>query len=149
MTDNGVRYTRNGNFTLDKDGFLVNSQGSKVLGTEGYIQFPELTKNVSISENGEVYHGDERKGLLSIKDFAKPYQLTREGDSCFRPLFPDVSEVQAACSVQQGYLEASNVNAVKNMVDMITSFRTYEAGQKALQAQDSTLEKAVNQIGKL
>ena len=49
----------------------------------------------------------------------------------------------------QGYIEQSNVNVVKEMVDMISVTRAYEASQKALQAQDGTLEKAVNEVGTL
>lgn len=49
--------------------------------------------------------------------------------------------------VRQGYLETSNVNVVREMVDMITAYRAYEASQKAIQAQDQTLNRAVNDVG--
>jgi len=49
--------------------------------------------------------------------------------------------------VRQGYLEQSNVNSINEMINMITIMRSYEANQKILQAQDGTLEKAVNEIG--
>ena len=49
----------------------------------------------------------------------------------------------------QGYTEQSNVNVVSEMVDMITVTRAYEANQKMIRSQDSMLEKAVNQVGRL
>jgi len=150
MTPDGVRYTRNGNFTLDNQGYLVNSEGSKVLGTEGYIRFTELKKKISISEKGEVFYGEEQKGKLKIVDFKKPYEMTREGNSCFRPLLPGNPEIESpGYAVLQGYLEGSNVNIIKNMVDMISSYRIYEAEQKAIIAQNETLDKAVNQVGRV
>jgi flagellar basal-body rod protein FlgG len=150
MTPDGMRYTRNGNFSLDNEGYLVTSEGSRVMGTEGYLRFPELKKDVRFGDQGEVYYGDEYKGKLRISDFKKPYSMTREGNSCFRPLMPDNPEIPSAgFKILQGYLEGSNVNSVKNMVDMISSFRVYEAEQKALIAQNETLDKAVNMVGRV
>ena len=51
--------------------------------------------------------------------------------------------------MHQGYLEASNINAVTEMVEMITITRAYESNQKALQSADEMLSKAVNEVGKL
>ncbi|MDR0304046.1 MAG: hypothetical protein LBH98_04655, partial [Chitinispirillales bacterium] len=51
--------------------------------------------------------------------------------------------------IQQGYLESSNVDSIKTMVDMISAHRNYDILSKAIQSEDSTLEKTVNQIGKL
>jgi flagellar basal-body rod protein FlgG len=97
-----------------------------------------------------VFHGEELVGKLKIADFRKPYELTREGNSNFRPLLPDNPEIDSpGFAVLQGYLESSNVNVVKNMVDMITSYRVFEAEQKALIAQNETLDKAVNQVGRV
>ena len=52
-------------------------------------------------------------------------------------------------TIQQGFVERSNVDSVKEMVDMITVLRAYESNQKLIQYQDSTLEKAVNEIGRI
>ncbi|HPN65653.1 MAG TPA: flagellar basal body rod C-terminal domain-containing protein, partial [Candidatus Goldiibacteriota bacterium] len=51
--------------------------------------------------------------------------------------------------VLQGFVESSNVNPVREMVEMITAFRAYEASQKAISAQDQTLDKAVNDVGRV
>ncbi|MBN1983829.1 MAG: flagellar basal-body rod protein FlgF [Chitinivibrionales bacterium] len=149
MTPQGVRYTRNGNFSMDRDSFLVASDGSKVLGRDGYIRFTGQ-QPVVIHENGEVLQENETKGFITIVDFKKPYEFTREGSGYFKPLTPDTPVVNSPGFVlRQGFLEGSNVNAIYNMVAMISAMRIYEADQKALIAQDQTLEKAVNTVGRV
>ena len=67
-----------------------------------------------------------------------------------KPLNPENHEIASTgFAVQQGYLEGSNVSVVRNMVEMISAYRNFEADQKALQAQDETLEKSVNQVGRI
>ncbi|NLG16117.1 MAG: flagellar basal-body rod protein FlgF [Fibrobacter sp.] len=149
MTPEGVQYTRNGNFGLSPEGFLVTSDGSKVMGTEGFIRV-ERDLPIYISEKGEVIQKGESKGVLKIADFQKPYKMERMGESRMRPLLPENPEiVSAGYSVRQGYLEGSNVDIIKNMVQMISAYRNFEADQKALHAQDETLDKAVNQVGRI
>lgn len=149
MTQNGLRYTRNGNFSLNHDGFLVTSDGHKVMGLEGFIRL-DGEEPVRILENGEVLQGNETRETLRIADFRKPYRMLRDGSSMFRPQLPKNPPVNSpGYLIKQGFLEASNVSPVRNMAQMIASFRNYEADQKALLAQDQTLDKAVNQIGRV
>ena len=149
MAPDGIEYTRNGNFSLDPDGIIVTSDGSKVMGTEGFIRV-ERDLPITITETGEVMQNDESKGALKVVDFEKPYAMRRCGDSRLSPLLPGNPEQQSAgFVVRQGYLEGSNVDMIRNMVQMITSYRTFEADQKALQAQDETLDKSVNQVGRV
>jgi flagellar basal-body rod protein FlgF len=149
MTTNGPRYTRNGNFTLDSQGVLVNQQGNPVLGHSGQIVL-NSSADVHVDEGGRVFDGKDEIDTLRIAMFTKNDQLRKEGDSMFytldkAPLPEDdyVDHVQ----IKQGYLETSNVNVVREMVDMITAYRTYEASAKAVQAQDQSLGKAVNDVG--
>lgn len=149
QAQDGIYYTRNGNFALDPDGLLVTSDGSKVLGTDGYIRLDQEYP-VVITENGELMQDGETRGVLKIVDFETPYAFTRSGEGRFSPILPAGEERQSAgFSIRQGYLEGSNVEMIRNMVQMIASFRNFEADQKALQAQDETLDKAVNVVGKL
>jgi flagellar basal-body rod protein FlgF len=147
--DGGVQYTRNGNFSLDPDGLIVTADGSKVMGNDGYIRV-ERDLPVTVNENGEVMQNNESKGVLKIVDFDKPYVMRRTGESRFAPLMPDSPPRESrGFSIRQGYLEGSNVDMIRNMVQMITSYRTFEADQKALHAQDETLEKSVNTVGRV
>ena len=149
MTGDGVRYTRNGSFSLDNMGFLVTDDGSKVMGTEGFIRV-EPNEKITISERGEVMQGAYSQGFIKIVDFQKPYEMRRCGNGNFSPLNIEEVELQSdGFSIRQGYLESSNVDMIRNMVNMISTHRNYESSQKALHSQDETLEKAVNQVAQV
>lgn len=149
MTADGVQYTRNGNFSLNTEGLLVTSDGYRVMGNDGFIRV-DRDLPVNVSDKGEITQGGQTKGFLKIVDFKKPYQMVRTGDSMIRPLLPENPEIPSdGFAIQQGYLEGSNVSIIKNMVAMISAYRNFESDQKALHAQDETLEKAVNQVGKI
>jgi len=149
MTPEGVRYTRNGNFSIDTSGFLVAADGSKVMSTEGFIRVRRDIP-VAITEKGEITQNGERLANLRIGDFKKPYRLLRSGTSCFRPQMPENPEIESAgFAIRSGYLEGANVDMIRNMVQMIGAYRNFEADQRALLAQDETLEKAVNQVGRV
>ena len=75
--------------------------------------------------------------------------MVKVGSSYVRPNDEAAAEQPVAdARVRQGYLEKSNVNVVEVMVDMLSSFRIFEAGQKAIQAQDETLDKAINELAR-
>jgi len=149
MTADGVQYTRNGNFSVNTDGLLVTSDGSRVMTNDGYLRLDQNLP-VTVTDKGEVTQEGQTRGFLKIVDFDKPYKMLRTGESRMRPSDPEAKErASAGYSVNQGYLEGSNVSLIKNMVEMISANRTFEADQKALRAQDETLEKAVNQVGRV
>jgi flagellar basal-body rod protein FlgG len=149
MTPDGVRYTRNGSFSIDNQGLLVTDDGSKVMGTEGFIRV-EPNEKITITETGEVMQNGSSKGVLKVVDFQKPYDMRRCGNSRFAPVDTEAVELKSeGYLVRQGYLESSNVDMIRNMVQMISAHRNYEADQKALHAQDDTLDKAVNQVGSI
>lgn len=145
-TANGVRYTRNGAFTLNADQELVTSTGDRVLGTRGPIRL-NGTKTM-VDEAGNVYSDGALVDKLRIVTLADQGVLEKQGDSYFRPAGP-VQELPARGIVQQGFLEGANVNTVSEMVDLINVFRSYEANQKMIQTQDETLGKAVNEVGRV
>jgi len=146
MADDGVRYTRNGNFSIDTQGLLVTEDGSKVMGTEGFIRV-EPNEKITFTDAGEVIQNGYSKGFVKIVDFQKPYEMRRCGNNRFAPVNPEAVELQSeGYLIRQGYLESSNVDMIRNMVQMISAYRNYEADQKALYAQDETLDKAVNQV---
>lgn len=145
-TANGLRYTRNGAFTLNADRELVTTTGDKVLGTNGPIRL-NGTKN-NVDEAGNVYSDDVLVDRLRVVTFSDNGVLEKQGDSYFKPSGA-VQELPAKGIVQQGFLEGANVNSVSEMVALINVFRSYEANQKMIQVQDETLGKAVNEVGSL
>ncbi|GAW31229.1 flagellar basal-body rod protein FlgF [Carboxydocella sp. JDF658] len=145
QTPAGEAYTRNGAFQLDEQGYLVTSAGYRVLGQGGPIRVQPGSK-VVIDEQGQVTANGQPVGKLRVVAFANPQALQKLGDSLFQgtgatPLAEPV--------LRPGFLEQSNVNPVLEMVNMLTAMRTYEAGQKTIQAEDQLLEKAVNEVGRV
>jgi len=144
----GLRYTRAGNFTLSPEGVLVTSDGYPVLGENGPLVI-EGTQ-VSIGEDGEVSVDGEVVNRLLITDFAKPYALRKVGHGLFAPRSEDVvGTVAEHAVVRQGFLEGSNVQAMEEMVRMIALHRQFELDQRAVQVQDETLNKVVNDAGRV
>ncbi|HHW57347.1 MAG TPA: flagellar basal-body rod protein FlgF [Clostridia bacterium] len=147
-TPNGERYTRDGSFTLTKEGYLVTKEGYFVEGENGPIQLSQ--GDISVDELGNVINNGQLVDRLKIVDFDNYDGLRKEGNNLF---FIDnnatVQSIPATGKVKQGFLEQSNVNSVKEMVNVISVMRNYEANQKVVVAFDETLGKAVNEVGKV
>lgn len=144
-TPGGVRYTRNGTFTINALGELVTHTGHKVLSVEDLPIVLDTQREVSITQEGAIYQGDRLVGQLAVVDF-EDYKttLTKDGDSHFRKISPAVPELKPLnVAVRQGYLENSNFSIVDGMVRLISAMRTYEASQKILQQTDGTLDRAM------
>lgn len=135
--------TRNGAFTTNDTGFLINSDGEMALGAGGPIQLPP--GEVSISGDGGVSVDGAQLTNLRIATVEDPGQLKKVGGKF---LVPDGIELRAAVNfaVRQGYLEASNVDVITQMVEMISSYRNYESDSQALKAQDESLEKLIREV---
>ncbi|EDL63080.1 flagellar hook-basal body protein [Bacillus sp. SG-1] len=150
--DGAPRYTRNGNFTLDGQGYLTSASGLYVLDTEGQrIQLP--SDNFKIAEDGRILVDEVETGRLGTGFTVNANRLAKEGDGLFRtednePL-ADAYNSGATFNMQQGFIERSNVDTARTMTDMMTAYRAFEANQKILQAYDRSMEKAVNEIGRV
>ncbi len=145
--DTSTMYTRDGAFTVNKDGYLVTKDGDFVMGAKGKIKLsPNLT--TSISEDGTVSQDGKTIDQLKITDFKDYNYLEHYGENYFQTV--DGAQTQNAdATVQSGYLETSNVQVVSEMVEMISVSRAYESNQKIVQTYDKSLEIAVNQLGKI
>jgi flagellar basal-body rod protein FlgF len=141
---NGVAYTRNGTFTVDAKGQLVDADAQPVL-DDGGRPITVGGGKASISPDGRVsVEGREVAKLgLTVLD---PTRLHKLGDNLYTGT---VKKGADAGRVEQGFLEGSNVNSVKEMVDLITTMRSFEASQKAVQAEDDSLGKAVNDVARI
>lgn len=137
-------YTRDGAFAMDATGMLVTKEGYPVMGTEGPIIL--ANDKFAVTEDGTIVQNDTTVGKLLIKNFSDPTTLRKYGSNLVTRT-EQTQEKEFDGTVLQGYVEQSNVNIIKEMVDMISVTRAYEANQKVLQAQDGTLEKAVNEVG--
>ena len=141
-------YTRAGQFTLTREGFLVTEDGDYVLDVNSRrIQVDTLTDSV-IDENGTIYQNGQAVATIQIADFEDYNYLEKYGETYYRPVEGAVF-TPADAVVNSGYLEMSNVQVVSEMVNLIAITRAYESNQKIIQTYDSSLEIAVNQLGKI
>lgn len=139
---NGIRYTRAGNFTINKDNFLVTQDGSRVLGKNGPIQLQKGA--LMVSPQGEISQNGQVVAQLAVYDIVG---LSKQGESYY--VAGSVAPRAATqYEITQGSLEQSNVSTIREMIQMISVGRTYDTNQKALVAQDEALGKAVNEIAK-
>ena len=145
-----TRYTRDGDFTVTKDGFLVTKDGDYVLAEGGNrIQIPDANLvKISVNQLGEIYSENNYVATLQLVDFESYEALSSYGENMYEAVDEAVL-TDADATVQQGYLEMSNVNMVTEMVDMIAITRAYETNQKMIQTIDKALDKAVNEIGRV
>lgn len=147
------RYTRNGNFTIDGQGFLTTNEGYYVL-NESNERISIQSGDFTLKEDGTLLENNEIIGKLNIVVAENPNILIKEGNGLFRTedeldLPSAIGNNGIAYSLQQGFIERSNVDSAQTMTQMLTAFRSFEANQKILQAYDRSLEKTVNEIGRL
>ncbi|MDE6759380.1 MAG: flagellar basal-body rod protein FlgF [Lachnospiraceae bacterium] len=146
-----TKYTRDGSFTVNVDGYLVTKDGDYVLDTNGNrIQIPgaQTAREVAFDERGNVIVNGQTVATLGIASFANPQALLLYGENMYDAT--QAAGLQASTAVvHQGYLEMSNTNVINEMVDMITITRAYEAGQKMIQTVDESLSKSANEIGRV
>ena len=146
--EQSVKYTRDGNFTIDNEGALRTQDGDYVLGESGEIYIPTNAVDVSINKLGEIYADGEYIDTIKITDFEYYNYLKKYGENMYDAV-DGATEKEPTATIDQGYLEQSNINVVTEMVNMISLSRTYEANQKLIQTMDDALDKSANQIGKV
>lgn len=156
-TPRGVRFSRNGSFSIDGQGQLVNKEGWPILRrSEPGIPPDQRTIKISsggrvaIGENGEITADGESLGQISLIDVSDPMALHKEGSSVFgikSNMNPQINNIETP-HLKQGFIETSNVNIVQEMTDMISATRLFESTQKAIQAYDSMADKLVNVVPK-
>ncbi len=153
--NSSVKYTRDGAFTINTQGYLVTKDGDFVLNqndamagnVNGRIRVNPNEK-ITVDELGNIFQNGQQITTIGHVDFTDYNYLAKFGENLY-----DVVEggtiVASDAQVSQGLIESSNVNVVSEMVNMITISRAYQAGQKVINAVDETLEKAVNQVGQV
>lgn len=149
----GEAYTRNGNFTLDAAGNLVNAQGYYVLSDQGE-KITLQSDDFQITEDGYITENGQRVARLGVSYSANPDTLAKRDTGLFytsdeQPLPSAYNVNNVSFSLKQGFIERSNVDAARTMTDMMTAYRAFEANQKILQAYDRSMDKAVNEVGKV
>lgn len=145
-TPNGERLTRDGTFTLDATGRLVTSEGHPVMGQNGEIYIG--TKQFSVNGQREIMVDGEvidRLHIVNVND----EDLRKTGDNLYLNINPQNQTENTDSQVKQGFLEGSNVDLAKSMVNMMEVYRNYESNQRVVKMLDDTLGRTVNDIGKI
>ena len=117
--DGAVSATRNGNFVRDEESFLRDSQGRALIGSRGPVRVPE---GAAIDERGRV--------MLAGK-------------------VTDQIDAGNGATVRAGFLECANVDAIGEMVDVMTSQRAFESAEKVVSAIDGTRQKSANDVARV
>jgi flagellar basal-body rod protein FlgF len=139
QTQNGVRYTRNGNFRVSASGALVTQSGDAVLGEQGPVQLPNT--EFSVSADGTISSGGALAGKLRIVEFPPGTQFTNLGNSVYDAPKAAAQPAQSS-TVRQGMLEDSNVNAVGAAVELISLERHAEMLHRALNMFHTEMNRA-------
>lgn len=158
LTPQGVRYTRDGQFTLDATGVLRTMDGNFVLGTNGRpMALSSQQGAATVGSDGTISQAAQAGqsaaaattiGQLQITSFANLLALRKEGDDNFVDTGTAGPAATTAVGVQQGFLEKSNGNVVRSMVDLITAERWFEANEKVMKAQDDATNQAISNVAK-
>lgn len=147
------RYTRNGNFTIDHQGYLTTNKGLYVLDE---MENPIFTDGLefNVSKDGTI----QAEGInlpIGISYIANVNNLAKEGQDLFM-LTPGAEPAVNArvvpnveFTIQQRALEGSNVDSLQSMTEMMSSYRSFETNQTVLKAYDQSMEKTVSEIGRV
>jgi flagellar basal-body rod protein FlgG len=149
MPDGTIAYTRDGSFQTDQQGHLVTSSGYQVVPA---ITIPANATSMTIGSDGSVTitqpnsTNNTSVGSLQIATFINPTGLEAKGENLFGETAssgaPNVSQpgLNGAGTLNQGYVETSNVNVVQELVNMIQAQRAYEINSKAVTTSDQMLQ---------
>lgn len=143
QTGNGEVYTRNGNFSLDDHGRLVNQNGYIVQGDGGEIRL--TTSSPKITQDGEIWENGINVGKLSVVEFDDDVlkRLVRQNDGTY--ISPNHSPTLKANShVMQGYMEGSNVDSAHEMINTVETLRHFEMNQKILYMQQEMYKASLD-----
>jgi flagellar basal-body rod protein FlgG len=149
----GTVYTRRGNFTLSPDGVLVTQEGWPVQGASGELRLDAGGAgpgglDVSVGEDGALRLNGRDVGRLRIERFDGANSLAKIGNGYFTASAGAEPAPVEDLRVAQGFLEQSNVEAVRAMTEMIEILRGYESYQRVIRSIDETNAKSINEVGR-
>jgi flagellar basal-body rod protein FlgF len=148
-TPDGDALTRSGSFTLADDGRLITEQGFEVLGNGGTPVVLPRDNKIVVDSKGRVSADGTQLAELDLADVSDPKALEKLGKNLFRiKKGSQATEVASEdISVQQGYLEKSNVEIVTEMVNMMEAQRAFEINQKIMTTTDGMESLVINKVG--
>lgn len=146
-TPEGNMYTRDGNFFVNADGDLVNADGHYVAGTNGRIRVG--VGEFAINGAGEVIVDGNIVNKVRLAAFDDLTGLRKNADNLYTNYTNQPVRTPAETAVKQGYLETSNVDTAEEMVRMMELTRSFSFNQRVLSMLDQSLDKTVNEVGRV
>lgn len=146
-TPNGQRYTRDGSFTVNSQGYLTNNDGHYLMGTNGRVHVGE--GKFSVDDQGNVTVDGSVVNKIRVVDFNDPNGLRKEGNNLYYNFSGQNVLTPKETVVKQGFIENSNADISREMVDMMEVSRTYETNQRMIKMLDESLGKTVNEVGRV
>ncbi|MDR2888344.1 MAG: flagellar hook-basal body protein [Lachnospiraceae bacterium] len=146
--ETSVKYTRDGNFTVNQAGEVVTQDGDFLLDTDGNHIVVDSLAETQIDNMGNVIQNGQTVAQIQVTDFENYDYLEHFGENFYQPVEGAV-ETEAPAQIYSGYLEMGNTSIVTEMVNMISIQRAYDSNQKIITTIDGTLDIAANQIGKI
>ncbi len=148
QTQRGIMYTRDGNFTINKNNILSTQNGDAVLSSVGPIIINGT--DININEIGEIQVDGGVAGRLDIVSFNNLNLLKKQGNSLYKYTGPEGDElIPENILVKQGVLEKPNISIAAEMTKMIQTHRMYEAYQKMIHTFDEIDTKAISEVGRM
>ncbi|MEX0912750.1 MAG: flagellar hook-basal body protein [Gemmatimonadota bacterium] len=146
-TPDGERLSRGGSFTLDDQGRIVDGRGNPLLGEGGEIVVPQ--GSIDIDAAGTLRVEGREVARLRVETVPPDVALVHDEGTLFLPDPARVEQAAEERQIKQGHLEASNVNTVGSLVDLISIQRSYAAVQKAVVTLDGIRNTISNELGKV
>ena len=148
-TESGeLQYTRNGSFTLDDEGYLFLPRAGRVMGEDGPIWLG--TDKFTVDRLGEIFLYDTGAyaGRIMLFDFEDYADVTNYAEGMYTSEADPIPDPEGSRLIWRA-LEGSNVDAVEEMIGMITAQRSLQSAAQILQMYDQLLSKSVNDIGRV
>ncbi len=133
--------TRNGHFFLDKSGTLVDQNGNQILDENGNPITVDPSKKILVTKDGTIYQDNNLVAKLQIVNYQS---VSPVGSSYYQP---SGSQIASSYQIHQGFLENSNVNGIKEMIDLIQANRRFDIYGNLIRALDQ-LEQKTHEIGR-
>ena len=146
-TPAGERYTRDGSFFVNSEGYLVTSTGYYVQGEDGRIEVGG--DDFTVDQAGNVYVGGDLEDQLRIVTFDDPTGLRKDNGNLYEHVMGPQAQAAEGTEVRQGSLEGSNVDSAEELTRMLSVRNAYTINQRVLGMVDESLEKAVNEVGRI
>ena len=150
----GTHLSRDGRFSMNPDGYLINSQGDKVMGQSGAIHIPEYMKatgqgeeaKLEVASDGTIRLNNEVYDKLNVVKVNDTASLERRGSNYFSA--PEENLIaDNSSTIMQGYYEKGNVNPLNEMVDMMRTTKMFESQQRAITTSNEMLGQVTKKLG--